>query len=259
MARDLTPDRFIACLLLPVILPILAVLYVVVVAVQGRPFLYVSERMRDADTAFPLYKIRTMHSCDAGSAESVLGGEQRHRITWAGGLLRRTRLDELPQIFNVLRGDMRFVGPRPPLRRHVAACPRRYRRLLARSRPGITGLATVMVHAREERLMAACRTVAESEAVYLRRCLPVKLRLDLIYQRRRSLWLDALILWRTFSGLVPSAGSDPAQQPRRADRYDAGRVTVAATVEPRPVPMSAGLAEGARSSDGTAPATALAA
>jgi len=202
MSDRLTPDQLIACLLLPAILPILAVLHVVVVALQGRPFLYVSERMRDGETAFSLYKIRTMRSCRRVDGETVLGGAERLRVTRIGAVLRRTRLDELPQIFNVLRGDIRFIGPRPPLRRHVAAYPEAYGRLLRRSRPGITGLATVTVHAREERILSRCNSVAESEEVYLRRCLPVKLRLDMLYARRRSLALDALILWRTFSRLA---------------------------------------------------------
>lgn len=197
-----TTDRLVACLLLPAILPVLAILYVVVVAVQGRPFLYVSERMRDGETAFSLYKIRTMRRSLTADGETVLGGVERRRVTRIGAVLRRTRLDELPQIFNVLRGDMRFIGPRPPLRRHVAAHPEAYGRLLRRSRPGITGLATVTVHAREERLLSGCTSAAESEEVYLRRCLPVKLRLDLLYAQRRSLGLDLLILWRTLSRLT---------------------------------------------------------
>ncbi len=193
-------DRIFACLLLPLVLPILAVLFVVALISQGRPFLFVSERMRDADRSFTLYKIRTMHP--SGGEEGVLGGHALRRVTPMGLWLRRFRLDELPQIFNVIRGDIRFIGPRPPLRKHVAACPRRYRRLLATTQPGITGLATVMVHAREERILSRCRTVEEAEQAYRDQCLPIKLRLDLLYQQRRSFLLDLLILWRTFSRLT---------------------------------------------------------
>lgn len=211
MRLDGMTDRAIACLLLPVILPVLAVLYVIVVAAQGRPFLFASVRMRDPVTEFRLLKIRTMHPPPPDGCEGALGGSDTWRITRVGAVLRRTRLDELPQIFNVVRGDIRFVGPRPPLRRHMMARPATYRRLLAASRPGITGLATVTVHAREERILSACRSVEETEAVYLRRCLPVKLQLDLLYLERRSFWLDALILWRTFSRLAraPSRATPP--------------------------------------------------
>lgn len=195
-------SQAIALLILPFVLVVLAPLFVVVVLLQGRPFFYTSERMRDADTSFRLYKIRTMSHQD-GTREQVLGGNQKRRVTPIGQFLRRTRLDELPQIFNVLRGDIGFIGPRPPLRRHVEACPIRYRALLEAARPGITGLSTVMLHRREERLLSRCRTSEEAEAMYLANCLPRKLRIDGLYLQRRSVWLDLMILWRTCERLSP--------------------------------------------------------
>lgn len=223
MHREFSFDRIMACLLLPVVLPIIAVLFIVVLVIQGRPFLFASERMRTADDAFYLYKIRTMHPPGHGDQEGALGGYLNSRVTPLGVWLRRLRLDELPQIFNVIRGDIRFIGPRPPLRKHVTACPRRYRRLLSMTPPGITGLATVTVHAREENLLAACRTAEETESVYQRRCLPVKLRLDMIYQKNRCLMLDLLILWRTFARLIPVERHAPraASAPLRLVMRDA--------------------------------------
>ena len=157
----------------------------------------------------------------------MLGGAGKARVTPVGAVLRRTRLDELPQIFNVVRGDMRFIGPRPPLPRHVAAYPEIYGRILRRSRPGITGLATVTVHEREERILSRCSSVAESEEVYVRRCLPVKLRLDMIYARRRSVWLDALILWRTFSRLLPAKARPSPEVPTLGIAPKSAQVTAA--------------------------------
>ena len=185
-----------ALVLLPPILMILACLCVIALVMQGRPFLYTSERMRDVETPFRLYKIRTMTPVER-AREMALGGHQRGRITPLGHVLRRTRLDELPQIFNVLKGDIGFIGPRPPLRRHVEACPDLYGALLKSTRPGITGLSTVLVHRREERLLSRCRSEGETESVYLAHCLPLKLRIDRLYAERRSLGLDILILWRT--------------------------------------------------------------
>lgn len=193
-------SQFVAVLFLPPILIVLGFLYCIAVILQGRPFLYRSERMRDADTSFMLYKIRTMTPVE-GAREMALGGHQHGRITALGHILRRTRLDELPQIFNVLRGDIGFIGPRPPLRRHVAACPEQYRQVLAALRPGITGLSTVMVHRREERLLSRCRSAAETEAVYREHCLPIKLRLDMLYAQHRGVLLDLVILWRTLTRL----------------------------------------------------------
>jgi len=183
---------------------LLVVLYVMAIVAHGRPVFYLGERMRAPGQTFRLVKLRTMTTCPTGE-QRALGGDLRHRVTPFGAWLRRTRLDELPQLWNVVRGDMSFVGPRPPLQRFVEAAPEAYAEVL-RNRPGITGLATVMVCTREERLLASCRTPAESESAYLRRCLPVKLRIDRIYHRRRSLALDAYVIYLTVARVIPLPG-----------------------------------------------------
>lgn len=203
--RGISVAKVAALLLLPFALAVLAVLYVVVVACQGRPFIYASERMRSADRSFMLFKIRTMHPPDPLTNESVLSGDQARRVTRIGAFLRRSRLDELPQIFNVLKGDIGFIGPRPPLRRYVEAYPELYADVLRDTLPGITGLATVMLHRREERLLSRCFDADEADRVYRGRCIPIKARLDLIYRDRRSLGLDFLILVRTLSRLSLAA------------------------------------------------------
>lgn len=180
-------------LLLPLGLVMLVVAAAVLVA-DGRPVLYAAERMRAPGRPFRLWKFRTMRP-EAGDA-GVSGGAKAARITRTGGFLRRRRLDELPQLFNILKGDLSFVGPRPPLRDYVERFPDLYARVL-RSRPGVTGLATLMLHRREERLLSRCATPEETDRVYCRRCIPIKARIDLIYQRRRSLCLDVVILSRT--------------------------------------------------------------
>lgn len=220
--RRLSLSQLVALLAVPAVLLILAVLYVIVVAIQGRPFLYVSERMRSTDESFRLFKIRTMRPVEGDADQSVLCGFQSRRVTRIGGVLRRTRLDELPQIFNVLKGDIRFIGPRPPLRRYVKAYPELYGQILGDMPPGITGLATVIVHRREERLLAACKDPVEADRVYRERCIPLKARLDLIYHRNRGPRLDALILLRTFTRLA-------ARKTRR------GISPVSGTRPPRPI------------------------
>ena len=203
MMRQFSLDQVMALVLLPFVLVVLGLLYLVVVPLQGRPFFFASRRMRSMDRDFLLLKVRTMHPVDVAVDQSALGGDQRWRVTRIGAFLRRTRLDELPQILNVLRGDIRFIGPRPPLRRYVALYPELYARVLEDTPPGITGLATVILHAREERLLSACRTSAETDKVYRRRCIRMKARLDLIYRRRRGWGLNVLILWLTLSRLLP--------------------------------------------------------
>ncbi|MEM7719927.1 MAG: sugar transferase [Pseudomonadota bacterium] len=209
--RTPSKSQVVALFLLPFVLAVLGVLYVLSLVLQGRPFLYRSERMCGPGKVFYLYKIRTMTPAE-GVRELALGGYQKSRITPLGQVLRRTRLDELPQIFNVLRGDVGFIGPRPPLRRHFEAFPDRYTAILQATRPGVTGLSTVMVHRREERILSRCRSAAETEAVYLTHCLPIKLRLDLLYTRKRGILLDAQILWWTFARLSPMPSGDSQDQ-----------------------------------------------
>ena len=163
---------------------------------EGRPVFYVAERMRAPGQPFWLWKLRTMSVVPAEAG--VSGGNKASRISATGQFLRRSRLDEVPQLWNVLRGDMSFVGPRPPLRLYVERYPELYAQVL-QSRPGITGLATLTFHRHEEMLLAACTTAAETDAVYARRCVPRKARIDLIYQRRRTVWLDLGLMLRTLA------------------------------------------------------------
>ncbi|QGN54951.1 sugar transferase [Novosphingobium sp. Gsoil 351] len=187
-------------LLLVLALP-LALIALIVRIRDGRPIFYISERMRTVEQPFALIKFRTM--AEAGDDSGVSGGDKLNRITPTGRFLRRYRLDELPQLFNVLRGDLTFVGPRPPLRQYVERFPELYARVL-RSRPGVTGLASIVYHDHEERLLARSRSAEETDAIYCRSCVPRKARLDLVYQRHSSLCWDVLLMLQTTIGVRAS-------------------------------------------------------
>lgn len=187
-------DVLFALLLLVPLSVVMAVVALLLLIRQGRPIFYVAHRMRTPNQTFNLIKFRTMTRVRRDSGAT--GAHKNWRITPMGRFLRRSRIDELPQLFNILRGDMSFVGPRPPLREFVRLYPRAYAQVL-KTRPGVTGLATLIYHAHEDRILAACATAGETHEVYNRRCLPAKLRLDLIYQRRRTLGLDLWIIWNT--------------------------------------------------------------
>lgn len=161
---------------------------------DGGPAIYKSERMKGPDKAFFLWKFRTMTQDTNDSG--VSGGDKKSRITKTGAMLRRRRLDELPQLWNILRGDIRFVGPRPPLRDYVERYPDLYGEVL-KSRPGITGLATLAFHKREESLLAKCKTAEETDHVYSTKCVPAKARLDLMYQQTNSLCYDFKLMLAT--------------------------------------------------------------
>lgn len=187
---DLVAALGLALVLSPIILIIIALILIK----DGRPVFYVSERMKTPTKGFKIMKFRTMKPVaeDGG----VSGGDKSNRITRTGVLLRRTRLDEVPQLWNVLKGDISFVGPRPPLRQYVDAFPELYGRVL-KSRPGITGLASIYFSAHEEYLLANCKTSEETDEVYRRACIPRKAHLDLLYQQQRNLCFDILLMLRT--------------------------------------------------------------
>lgn len=187
-------DIALALVLLPFLAPLMLAIFAVLMVAQGRPFFHVAERMKSPTEGFMLWKFRTM-TLDAADA-GISGGHKAARITRIGRILRRTRGDELPQLWNILRGDMSFVGPRPPLREYVERFPGIYGQVL-RSRPGVTGLASLHYHRHEERLLARCTTREESDRIYARLCMPTKARLDLIYQKHASVGFDILLVART--------------------------------------------------------------
>ncbi|WP_438990807.1 sugar transferase [Lentibacter sp.] len=193
-------DIGLAVLLLLVLWPLFLVIAVLIKLSDGGDIFYIAERMRAVERPFMLWKFRTMRAAqgDAG----VSGGDKAVRITAVGRFLRRRRLDELPQLLNILRGDISFVGPRPPLRRYVELYPELYGEVL-KTRPGVTGLATLAFHRREEVLLSGCESAEETEAVYMRRCVPVKARLDLIYAREQGLCYDLQLMVATVFKRMP--------------------------------------------------------
>ncbi len=192
-------DLLFACILAPGAAALMVFLACWLWVRQGRPVFFGSERMRSVTQPFTLWKLRSMTMVAADSG--VSGGDKAARVTPVGRVLRHTRLDELPQLFNILRGDISFVGPRPPLRQYVERCPETYAQVL-RSRPGVTGLATLVFASHEQRLLARARSPEETDAIYVRLCIPRKAQIDLIYQRRRTmrldLWLITLTVARVF-------------------------------------------------------------
>lgn len=182
-------------------LPLLVLIALVLLIREGRPIFYVSERMKTHDTPFKLYKFRTMRPAPPGAEGGVTGGDKSDRMSDFHRALRKTRLDELPQLWNVIRGDMSLVGPRPPLKVYVDDYPEIYREVLT-CRPGVTGLASLVFHGHEENLLRTCKTAQETDEVYRRRCIPRKARLDLIYKSNQSVCGDILLIVRTARGVL---------------------------------------------------------
>lgn len=195
----ITTSKRIFDLLLAFVVVIPVILMGVVIAIclflrQGGPVFYRAERIGQNGQPFHLWKFRTMSAQPDGG--TATGGDKAQRITPMGRHLRSWRLDELPQLWNIFRGELSFVGPRPPLRRYVDRHADLYAQVLL-SRPGLTGLATVKYRRAEGRILHHTQCAAETDRLYSRHCVPRKARLDLIYQRHASLRFDLAILWQT--------------------------------------------------------------
>ena len=196
-------DVVLASMLLIGLSPVMIYIAWLIWRAQDGPIFYIATRMKSPTQTFGLWKFRTMTVVDADSG--VSGGHKRGRITPMGAWLRSRRLDEFPQLWNILKGDMSFVGPRPPLPEYVRRFPDIYARVL-KNRPGVTGLATVRFYKHEARLLARCRTAQETDVIYAKNCVPRKARLDLIYQRHQSVAYDIALVLQTLVTLLPSSG-----------------------------------------------------
>jgi len=177
------------CLLLPVML----LLGLVLLVTDGPPLLYREQRVGRRGRLFALYKFRTLRP--GTSAERSIAPEDDPRITRAGLWLRRWRLDELPQLVNVLRGHMSLVGPRPLPPAHAPALPGEVLDILLAVRPGITDPAALHFLA-EDAVLAG---LDDPEAVYLARFLPAKARMQVGALAQRSFAGDLRILARTLA------------------------------------------------------------
>jgi lipopolysaccharide/colanic/teichoic acid biosynthesis glycosyltransferase len=186
----------VACSLLGlfVLSPLFLLLALAVKAGDGGPVFFRQQRVGFRGKLFWIYKFRSMRP-NAGQMGAQVTRQGDPRITPLGRWLRRYKLDELPQLWNVLRGDMSFVGPRPEVPRYVEKYTPEQRRILD-YRPGITDLATLSFR-NEEQLL---RDADNPEEFYIQHCVPRKFALNLEYARQASFVKDLFIIAQT---LVP--------------------------------------------------------
>ena len=179
---------FAVVLLLPALIVGLLVAVAVLLDSPG-PVLYRSRRIGRDGVPFWMLKFRTMKHLAGGP---LVSSKQDQRFTPVGRFLALTRLDELPQLWNVLLGEMRMVGPRPELEEFVHEQAESYERILTVP-PGLTG-PTQLVFADEGAILAAAE---DREALYRNEILPAKVRLDLAYVEHHTVWGDLSAVLRT--------------------------------------------------------------
>jgi lipopolysaccharide/colanic/teichoic acid biosynthesis glycosyltransferase len=196
--------------------PLFALLAILVKAEDAGPVFYRQERVGYRGRPFRMWKFRTMVP-DAEARGLPLTVGRDPRLTRIGAWLRRLKLDELPQLFNVLVGDMSLVGPRPEVPRYVRLYSAQERRVLELV-PGITDEASIR-YADESTILAAA---ADAERVYVEEIMREKIRLNLAYAARATFWTDVRVVLATLRRLVSSSGDlrqvalrRPAQSPTR--------------------------------------------
>lgn len=146
---------------------------------------------------FFIYKFRTMVVDGEKLGGQITVGVDR-RITGVGRMLRKYKIDELPQLLNVLQGEMSLVGPRPEVPKYVALYPKDVYEQVLSVPPGITDFASIEY--RDENAILGLATDPERE--YVEKILPVKLDYYLKYVQQRSLWLDFVLIWKTIGAVV---------------------------------------------------------
>jgi lipopolysaccharide/colanic/teichoic acid biosynthesis glycosyltransferase len=186
-------EWFMSLVGLILLLPLFVVIALAVKACDGGPVFYLSKRVGKMGRLFDIYKFRTMVTdADGHGGKVTVSGDPR--VTPVGRVLRRYKLDEFPQLFNVLKGEMSLVGPRPEDPRYVVYYTEQQRKLLW-CRPGITSPASVR-YRNEENLLQG----KDWERDYTQNILPRKLDIELRYLPHRTLWTDLGIVMRTLWG-----------------------------------------------------------
>jgi lipopolysaccharide/colanic/teichoic acid biosynthesis glycosyltransferase len=188
-------DLAISGLGLLVLSPLMLIAAIWIKVDSKGPIFYRGERVGKDGELFGMYKFRTM-VVDADRIGPAVTYNADPRVTRVGRFLRDTKLDELPQLINVLKGEMSLVGPRPEDPSYVAYYTDEQRQAL-RVKPGVTGPTQL-----EYRSEASMMDGATANEEYLARIMPAKLELDLHYVRNRSLALDMKILWQTATTLL---------------------------------------------------------
>ncbi len=182
-------EILIACIALVALAPVMIAIAVAIAVDDGLPVFYRQIRIGKNGRPFSIYKFRTMRTNNAGAA---ITASNDRRITRSGAVLRKLKLDELPQLFHVVRGEMSLIGPRPEVPDYVDFRDPVWREVLG-SAPGITDLATLAFRNEEEILGG----VPDPDSYYRSSILPAKLHLNVRYQRSRTFSSDLKLLWLT--------------------------------------------------------------
>ncbi len=188
-----TYDIIFSFLGLIVLIPVFIIISIVIIFDTKGGVFYLQKRVGKNNRDFTLLKFRTMR-VDSASDSLLTIGEDDSRITHSGAFLRRYKLDELPQLFNILKGDMSIVGPRPEVRKYVDMYNQRQKQVLT-VRPGLTDYASLK-YINESEVLAK---YDNPEKAYVEVIMPEKLNLNLKYIKEKSFVTDLRIIFKTLA------------------------------------------------------------
>lgn len=188
-------DVVFAIVIILLLTPLFLVIAIIVSLNSKGGVIYLQNRVGKNGTEFKLYKFRTMY-LNSDRMGLLTIGYNDYRITPVGYWLRKYKLDELPQLFNVLIGDMSFVGPRPEVQKYVQLYTENQLRVLS-IKPGITDWASIK-YFNENELLA---NSINPEELYINKIIPSKISQNLEYIDNRNFWMDAKIIFYTFKKL----------------------------------------------------------
>ena len=180
-----------------VLTPLFLLLAVCIKLNSSGPVFFRQERVGQYGKLFRILKFRTMFDNPAGTGLQITVGNDQ-RITSVGSFLRKFKLDELPQLINVLKGEMSLVGPRPEVPEYVDEYPDDMRQIVLSVKPGITDLASIE-YRNENALLA---NAEDPHKEYVEKILPIKLEYYRDYAINRNLLLDLILILKTFKHII---------------------------------------------------------
>jgi lipopolysaccharide/colanic/teichoic acid biosynthesis glycosyltransferase len=187
-------DLFVSLTSLILLSPMFVLIAIAIKLDSLGPVFFRGQRVGQDGHPLNIYKFRSMTVGAAQEGPGITAAGDS-RVTRVGRILRRTKLDELPQLINVVRGEMSLVGPRPEDPRYVALYTKEQRRILS-VRPGITSMASVK-YRNEERILSQ----SDLDDAYVNKVMPEKLAIDLAYLDKQTFWRDLGVLALTFLAL----------------------------------------------------------
>lgn len=190
-------DLFFSTIGLVLLSPVLLIISFLVYREDRGPIFFRQERVGKDEITFRIFKFRTMFIDAEKRGTQITIGHKDPRVTSTGYFLRRYKIDELPQLINVLKGEMSFVGPRPEVPRYVRHYNESQKKVLS-VRPGITDFASIYFKDESELLAKA----SDPESFYISDILPKKLELSLKYVERQSLYLDVMLVLKTIFSIL---------------------------------------------------------